>query len=136
VITVDDSKKKSDNIWYNKFMNLAERVSNLIYGDMDIKKFINKLKSKLLKPPKVKDEKIPDMITSYVNKEKDTRKFVGIGVLSIIILSILIFILYILNGIFNILFNIITWWAVAILMIAILGPIMLAVAYAIGKGDY
>lgn len=117
-------------------MNLAERVSNLIYGDMDIKKFINKLKSKLLKPPKVKDEKIPDMITSYVNKEKDTRKFVGIGVLSIIILSILIFILYILNGIFNILFNIITWWAVAILMIAILGPIMLAVAYAIGKGDY
>ena len=137
MITVDDPKKKSYGIWYDKFMNLSERVGNLLYGEVNIQTIIKTyIKSKIPKIKKAKEKKIPDMMLEYIETEKGIRKKMGAIILSSIILVIVFFILYMLNGIFNILFNSVAWWVVAIIMVAILGPIMLAIAYAIGKGDY
>ena len=138
MITVEDPKKRSFGMWYDKFMNLSERIGNLLYGEVNIQTIIKRyIKSKIPKKlKKVKEKKIPDIMNDYIDTEKGIRKKMGAIILSAIILAVVLFILYILNGILNTLFNAIAWWIIAILMMAILAPVMLALAYMIGKGDY
>lgn len=139
---IDDGKKKSSiksGKIYKSFDNLSERMGSIIYGEMDISKLVKKyIKSKIPKPAikKLEDEKISDMILSYIEREKNTRKMVGMGVLSIIILFAAVMAVYMVNIVISALFEIVPWWILALVMIGTVVPLTLVIAYMVAKGDY
>lgn len=145
VVIDDDPKAKKTDEFYGKFVYLSEGIGDFVYGDRKISKiytsvntFLHKyIKAKSKKPiKKLQGAKISNELSSYVEREKETRRTMGMGILSVIILSVIVVILYILNYIFSTLFDIMEWWIVAITVIGIVVPLLTALTYLIAKGDY
>lgn len=145
VVIDDDPKAKKTDEYYGKFIYLSEEIGDFIYGDKKISKIYTSLNIFLHKYIKFKPKKsvkklqgakISNEMSSYVKRERETRRTMGMGILSIIILSVIVVILYILDYIFSTLFDIMEWWIVAITVIGVVVPLLTALTYLIAKGDY
>lgn len=138
---VDDIKEKKSSKIYSKFLELSEKLGDVIYNDKNITvtNIINKIKPKLPQkqlPKPQQSKKIPDMMVSYIDQERNVRRTVGMGIISIVILVVVVGVLYAINYIFSMLLDIMEWWLLAIITLGVIIPLFLAIAYLIAKGDY
>jgi hypothetical protein len=137
-LVVEDQKKDpTENIFYKKFVMLSESIGNFIYNEKDLSKLKNiNIKKKSHVTKKVADVSMPEVINISIQHEKEIRRVAGMGVLSIIILSIILVIIYILNYIISTLFDMMAWWLVAIIAVAFTVPLFLSIVYLFAVGDY
>jgi ABC-type multidrug transport system permease subunit len=136
LITVDPKEKPFDET-YNKFTLLSEKVGDFVYTEKDlsqIKVFMEQYyKRKIIVKPA---EQLVDVINSTIEKEKMSRKSVGVALLAVIGFLIFSIALYSIYFIFSILLDIMEWWMLAILFMMAIVPCALIIAYWIAKGDY
>lgn len=137
MITVDPKEKPFKNT-YTKFESASEKLGDIIYGEKDFSRitdFINKY-TKRVKVNKPKEKQLVDVIIASIEKEKLSRKIMGMGLLSVIGITVVSAVLYGIYYIFSTLLDIMEWWMLAIIFMMIIVPGALVIAYWIAKGDY
>ena len=97
VVIDDDPKSKKTDEFYGKFVYLSEGIGDFVYGDKKISKIctsVNIFLHKYIKPKpkksvkKLQGAKISNELSSYVEHEREARRTMGMGILSVIILSV------------------------------------------------
>jgi hypothetical protein len=147
-----DTESKSTDTWkdklYNKIIYISDFIGSIIYKDRIITK--EEILQKIL-PKRLKKQKnsrglsntvnIYELIKSLFSKKKsatksDKKRTTGLIIFGGIILLCVIFIVYILNIIINIILDIMEWWVLGIILLAFLLPISFAIAYILASDDY
>jgi len=143
-------KDRIDVKIHDKFIEISDFIGAILYKEItkeEIKERLFPPKPKTIKSKtKIKNTiDIPQIIMSFLKNEKvikkqkkkiDKKRITGMlilfGIVSIISLSLI----YILNYIIIEILNIMEWWVLFILAIVFITPIALALAFFIAVGEY
>lgn len=146
-----DTEEKPIERWndklYKKIIDISDFIGSVLYKDRIITKEEILQKVFPISIKKTSNNKtfktinMRDIFTNISEKikpksESDKKRTVGLIIFCGIILLCIIFIIYILNIIANIILDIMEWWILGIILLIFLLPISFAIAYILASDDY